>query len=197
MATSIDSLPVESHLQILENLGCQSRMNLRACSRHYRDLPALVVKKPTDSFLKLERISAEAHPKRLFLDGRLPCYRCLRLLPRVLYCSSYLEQRRCTLGKTRAAKRICQECHPGHDPDHLRRSKAKAMCNCWVRLHPGKIHSCLVTSRLHGTNHFSQKAVAVHQSRLFLKKSTGVCFPSSTPTACADSPSRPNYSSVR
>jgi hypothetical protein len=139
MAVSMLSLPVELQHQILESLDYLSQTNLRACNRRYRDLQAMTKKNLTSLLLELERTSAEAQPKHLFHHGFFPCYKCLRMRPRALYCSNFLVQRRCKLGKTRAAKRTCQECQPGHDADHQRRSQKCSLCYCWKNLHPGKM----------------------------------------------------------
>ena len=131
MARSMGGLPFEINNQILQYLDYRSQTNLRACNWYYRSLPATSDKSIPHLLLELEKSSAKAKPKHLFINGFLPCYTCLRMRPRALYCSDYLQNRLRASGQSNAFLRICQQCRPGHDDRHILRSSCrKKRCPC-------------------------------------------------------------------
>jgi hypothetical protein len=139
MASSMDSVPIEIHVQFLDHLDYRSQINFRACSHYYRNLPAVTAEKLTNLLLELEQDLTKTDPRPTSLHGFLPCYVCLKMKSRVLYCSEYLDQNRCNLGDCNSRDRICQQCRPGHDGEHRGISSFNFCCYCWRFRRPGEI----------------------------------------------------------
>lgn len=131
MARSIGGLPVEINNQILQYLDLRSLTHLRACNWYYRSLSATMDKWMPVLLMELEMSSARANPKHLFVNGYLPCYTCLKMQPRALFCTDFLQHRYRAAGQGSAILRVCQQCRPGHDDSHIRRSAgSKKRCHC-------------------------------------------------------------------
>lgn len=146
MPASLDSLPMELHLQILPYLDYRSQTNLRACSRYYRSLPQMSRKDLTSLLFATENISEMPW---FSLNGFLPCYHCLRMRPEPVYSNwaPLFRSYEC-YPPVHTTFRMCRECQGGHNAEQLDDAELRCAADypCWERLYPGKNYSSSMRS---------------------------------------------------